>query len=392
MEMSSVMAKEKDYLALGRELAREFALTAAERDANGGTAKAERDRIRKSGLLLLRVPKEYGGPNVDWKTVLQIVRELAVADGSLAHVLGYHYLQQVTPHFFGTLEQREKYYRGSLRHNWFWANAINPRDRRVILTPEGKGYRLHGKKSFCSGSKDSDMLVVSAIEPDTNQFVIAVVPSMREGVVIRDDWDCIGQRQTDSGTVEFHQVRVEGEEVLSNPGPGSTPFATLRTVLSQLIQAQILVGIAEGALEESRKFVETRPRVWSGVNNRDDPHILYRFGKMWTHLQAAKHLVDHASEQWQEVWEKQEQLTSEERIECAIQVAVAKTFAADMGLQVTSRIFDVMGASSTNGSLRFDRFWRNLRTLSLHDPLDHKTRQVGDWFLNRKYPHSEFYT
>jgi len=51
-----------------------------------------------------------------------------------------------------------------------------------------------------------------------------------------------------------------------------------------------------------------------------------------------------------------------------------------------------MGARATSERYRFDRFWRNVRTLTLHDPLDQKVREVGDWVLNGRPPTPSFYS
>ena len=55
-------------------------------------------------------------------------------------------------------------------------------------------------------------------------------------------------------------------------------------------------------------------------------------------------------------------------------------------------MFDVAGARATHAGLRLDRFWRNLRTHSLHDPVDYKLRELGDWTLNARYPKPTFYS
>ena len=68
-----------------------------------------------------------------------------------------------------------------------------------------------------------------------------------------------------------------------------------------------------------------------------------------------------------------------------------KVAAGRCALDVTGRMFEVMGARATSARYRFDRFWRNARTLTLHDPLDCKLREVGDWALNRRYPTPGFY-
>ncbi|WP_026961052.1 hypothetical protein [Alicyclobacillus herbarius] len=61
-------------------------------------------------------------------------------------------------------------------------------------------------------------------------------------------------------------------------------------------------------------------------------------------------------------------------------------------LDITSRIFEVMGARSTASRYGFDRFWRNVRTHTLHNPAEFKLRNVGNWFVNRKWPEPGYYS
>jgi hypothetical protein len=51
-------------------------------------------------------------------------------------------------------------------------------------------------------------------------------------------------------------------------------------------------------------------------------------------------------------------------------------------LEVTSRIFDLMGARATSARYGFDRVWRNVRSHTLHDPVAYKAREVGTFALN----------
>jgi alkylation response protein AidB-like acyl-CoA dehydrogenase len=71
---------------------------------------------------------------------------------------------------------------------------------------------------------------------------------------------------------------------------------------------------------------------------------------------------------------------------------MAKVAAGRTALDITSEVFEVMGARATSTKYRFDRFWRNARTLTLHDPLDYKVREVGNWFLNGQFPAPSFYS
>ncbi|WP_009630866.1 acyl-CoA dehydrogenase family protein [Synechocystis sp. PCC 7509] len=382
-----------DYLTLATALAEEFAITAVERDAKGGTPKQERDRLRQSGLLKLIIPKEYGGLGETWITTLKISRELAKADSSIAHVFSYHHLGVIIPHIFGSEAQKEQYYSKTIENNWFWCNALNPLDRRTTLTPDGNNFRLNGVKSFCSGSKDSDILPITATNND--EITILAIPTQRQGINIQDDWDNMGQRQTDSGSIVFDNVVVYEDEILALRDRTPTPFNTIRACLTQLNLANIYLGIAQGALAAAKQYTRTSTKPWltSGVESATvDPYILQHYGNMWVELQGATCLTDIAGELLQNAWEQEWNLTAEQRGECAIAIATAKVAATKVGLDITSQIFEVMGARATTGKYGFDRYWRNLRTFTLHDPIDYKVLDIGNWLLNEQLPKPNFYS
>ena len=245
------------------------------------------------------MPKSFGGHGETWPNILEIVREIAKADSSLGHVFGYHFLQSVSPYFFGTSEQRDYFYKGTAEHNWFWGNAINPRDKRLTVTQDGAGYRLNGIKYFCSGSQDSDILVVCAEFPEEHQPRIFAVPTKRDGITVHDDWEGIGQRQTDSGTVSFDNVWVEKHEFLETPGIGGSTLASLRTCLTQLIMTNVFVGIAQGAFAEAQKYTRSYTRSWVGEKATEDPLILRHYGELWAQLSAAEQLTNKAAQVFQ---------------------------------------------------------------------------------------------
>lgn len=383
------------YLAIAQTLAAELAETAIERDKAGGTPQQERDRIRDSGLLHLIIPTEYGGIGENWLTAFRISREFAKVDPSIAHVYSYHHLGIVVPHIFGTVEQKNHYYAATVQHNWFWCNALNPLDRRAILTPDGDQFRLSGTKSFCSGSKDSDILPITATHQITGELFILAIPTQRDGITIHDDWHNIGQRQTDSGSITFDQVVVYSQEIFGNRTGNSQPFSSFRALLTQLNLANIYLGIAQGAFAAAKHYTRTTTRPWltSGVETAtQDPFILQHYGNLYVDLQAAELLTDRAGELVQTAWEQQWDLTAEQRGQCAIAIAAAKVATTRVGLEVTNRIFEVMGARSTSSQYGFDRYWRNLRTFTLHDPIDYKVQDLGNWALNDRLPQPTFYS
>ncbi len=372
-------------------LAADFAATAAARDKAGGTAKRERDLIRESGLLRLTIPVALGGAGADWIETLGVVRRLAAVDSSLAHLFGFHHLMLATFQFFGAPAQAREALRLTAQHNWFWGNALNPRDPRARLEATDGGYRLDGDKSFCSGASDSDMLIVSAVDARTSALRVAAIPTARDGVAIHGDWDNMGQRQTDSGTVSFRNVFVAENELLASPGPLGSPYASLRPCLAQLVLTNIYLGIAQGALEQAKAYLHGAP---AQIRERagDDPYVLRNFGDLWVAVAAARALTDEAQKAFQHGWEAGAETTPGLRGEIAVTIAAAKVASSRASLDVGSRIFDVMGARATTAGGGLDRFWRNARTHTLHDPLDHKLRELGSWAFEGRFPTPSFYS
>jgi alkylation response protein AidB-like acyl-CoA dehydrogenase len=376
------------------ELKRVLAATAVERDRAGGTAKAEREAIRRSGLLTLAVPTRFGGIEASWPAILDAVRELAQVDSSLAHVFAFQHLMVASILLYANPAQQEVLLTETAQKPLFWGNALNPLDRRTALTPSDGGWVLNGTKSFCSGSVDSDVLLVSADDPEGRLQVFAV-PTNRPGIVVLGDWDNMGQRQTDSGTVTFSGVRVARDEVLGPPGLDGGVTPTLRPLIAQTILASIYLGIGEGALAAARDFTLTLARPWrsSGVTTAaEDPYVLHHYGELHVALAGAEALGERAANRLQAAWERRDDLQAEERGHTAVAIATYKVAAAKAGLDATNRLFDVTGARATSARFGFDRFWRNLRTHSLHDPVDYKLKELGGWVLSGIAPEPGFYS
>lgn len=376
------------------ELTRALAATAVARDRAGGTAKAERDAIRRSGLLTLAVPTAFGGQGAGWPEILGAVRSLARVDSSLAHLFAFQHLMVASVLLYGHPGQQDQLLTATANGPLFWGNALNPLDRRTRLTADGGGFRLNGVKSFCSGASDSDLLLVSADDADGVLRVLAL-PTTRPGVAVLDDWDNMGQRQTDSGTVTFTDVPVEADELLGPPGPYGGPASSLRACVAQAILASIYLGIAEGALAEAAAFTRDQSRPWrtSGVASAaEDPYVLRHYGEFHVAVAGADALAERALARLQQAWDGRATLTPEQRGAAALAIATFKVAAARAALDVGNRLFEVTGARATAARHGFDRFWRNVRTHSLHDPIDYKLKELGAWALTGALPEPGFYS
>jgi alkylation response protein AidB-like acyl-CoA dehydrogenase len=372
-----------------------WAQTAAARDKAGGTAFHERNLLRESGLLRLSVPVDLGGMGAPWSTTLDVVRRMAQVDSSLAHLFAFHHLQLATIRLFGSPDQLERWLRGTINEGWFWGNTLNPLDKSTRALADGaNGFLFDGRKSFCSGARDSDRLIASAFDDD-GRLQIGVMPTNRAGITVLDDWDNMGQRQTDSGSVIFERVPVARDELLNHPGPMSSAFATLRPMLAQAILCHIYLGLGEGALQAARDATLTQTRPWiasTAARPSEDPYVLAHFGEFLVALEGARLLTERAMQIFDAAWQRGLALTEDERGAVAVAIATSKVASARAGLDVAHRMFEVTGARSTTAALRLDRFWRNVRVHTLHDPIDYKVRELGDWALNARMPKPSFYS
>jgi alkylation response protein AidB-like acyl-CoA dehydrogenase len=375
--------------------------TAAERDRRGGHAAPEKQMLADAGLLTLTIPVAYGGQGASWPETYALLRRLANVDSALAHLLGFQYLQVTSVLVWGNPAQRERYLRGTVAHRWWWGNAVNPVDTRLIALEHADGVVLDGMKGFCSGTQGSQRMVISAHWPNegaaekSGKTVVAVIPTDRDGVTVHDDWDPIGQRQTDSGSVSFQQVHVPRDDILHSSTAPASPYASLRTLVAQLLLANLFVGIAEGAFAEARAYVMqfTRPWFASGVTrSADDPYVIQRFAEMRLKIAPAQALTDRAAVLLEAAWQQGEQLAAVERAQVALAIAEAKVLAHRAALDVTEAIFDVCGARATHAALGLDRFWRNARTHTLHDPIDYKIKAIGRYALEGILPEPNLYT
>jgi alkylation response protein AidB-like acyl-CoA dehydrogenase len=109
-------------------------------------------------------------------------------------------------------------------------------------------------------------------------------------------------------------------------------------------------------------------------------------------LRPAIALADRAAQLVDDAFRRGAELTAAERGEVAIAVAEAKVLAHRAGVEVSSQLFELTGARSTSARYGLDRFWRNVRVHTLHDPVDYKLRDIGRHVLTGAWPEPTSYS
>ncbi|MDJ0594210.1 MAG: acyl-CoA dehydrogenase family protein, partial [Pleurocapsa sp. MO_226.B13] len=285
-------------MAVAADVAKALASSAVERDRLNDIPQAEIDLLKKSGLLLLSVPQEHGGMGATWSEVYRVVQILSAADGSTGQLYNNHITLVALGETAGRVEQASQFYRLTSQQNLFWANAVNGRDARLKITPDGDRFLVNGIKSFGTGVAVGDLNVIAAMQEGVEAPVVFVLPKDRAGITYNYDWDNMGQRRTASGSYSFDNVRVNRAEILGPPPVSESAFPTLIFLVTQLSKTFVYLGIAQGALAAAQEYTSTKTRPWisSGVDRAcEDPFILYHYGEFWTELQAAIALAERAA-------------------------------------------------------------------------------------------------
>jgi alkylation response protein AidB-like acyl-CoA dehydrogenase len=396
---TDVPATSERWVDRAREVAALLAADAVHRDRAGATPHAEVRLLKDAGLVTLLGPAEHGGGGQDWTTAYRVIREIAVGDGSIGQLIGYHYLWFWAARLVATPEQVAAVEEQATRERWFFGGAVNPRDNDVVVTDEGDEIVFTGRKSFSTGSKVSDVTVLEGVLEGTDKHVFAVVPSAQDSIVFNDDWDNLGQRLTESGSVELRGVRVPWSQAAGYVDKQFRPriYNTLNVPLIQLVFTNFYLGIAKGALTTAAAYTrdKTRPWPYSGDNKDsagEEFHVLETYGDLQSKLWAAEALAERAAQLIERVNDHPDDVTARERGEVAVVVAAAKQRAIDAGLEISTRIFEVTGARATANGVGLDIFWRNIRTHSLHDPIAYKRTEVGRYTLLGEVPEPTWYT
>lgn len=381
--------------------------TAAERDRAGRPPHAEVQLLKEAELLGIFVPEEFGGGGATWAEVAAVVGEIAAADSSVAHVLLYHYFGSIAgtrgENGFAGPERARRIAQRQLFHGTVAQAAYEP---LITATPNGEGFVLNGTKPFTSGAAVADVLLAWVVLGDgarlrgadvSGQIATVHIDGGSTGVSFGDDWDNVGQRLTVSGTTTLADVAV-GRDAIIGYGYGvapADPADHLDVLYMYSGFAAILTGIARGAFEEAADYTRTRSRPWVESTHpgaTKDPLILERYGQLWALLQSAEALTNRALLTVDVVRGRGAELTWQERAQAVTLINAARVHASEAAIAISSRLFEVTGARSTAASVGLDRFWRNARTLSLHDPLHYKQAQIGDYVLNGAPPEPGFYS
>lgn len=347
--------------------------------------------LKKSGFTALRLPKSDGGLEATLPELFSLLIELGEADSNLVQSLRGH---------FGFVENVLSSSDTAFKQLWFnriaqgeivgpaWSETGEARQAvfSTQIKRSGDRWRLDGKKFYTTGSLYSDWINIGLTD-ENDKGVSVTVSRTAPGVSVLDDWNGFGQTLTASGTAIFENVEIHHSDIRDDAHFGYSP------AFYQLIHLATLAGIGRAQSGEVAALVAARTRTYSNGNASraaDDAQILHVVGRLRSAAYTSGAIVQHAAQALQRAYEAQQQGGEQQKTHSValaeLEVSQSLNVVTDLLLNASSTLFDALGASATLKPLALDRFWRNARTLSSHNPRIYKDRIVGDFAVNGTLP------
>jgi len=323
------------------------------------------------GFMGLTIDPQYGGTGADGMTVMAVLEELAAVNGGVACVIGDTWFAQTPIIIAANDEQRERFLRPLASREEVNlgcicmtepASGADIEDTRMrlqtvktIIKEDGDDYSVNGVKVWPSNAGiASHYVVIATTDPkleDKGSAIIVVekdTPGLSFGKIERK----MGMHEDQNREVIFEDVRVSKNNLLGKIGDGHRILQTT-IAYNRLGAGMISVGMARGAFEYALQYC--KGRVVGGKPLIKHSLISAMFADMATKIDAARLLVYRAS------WSLRSRDPHRARYS-----DMAKVFATNMAMEVTSNCVQVMGSYGYSKEYPVEKYMRDAKIVQIY--------------------------
>lgn len=351
-----------------RSTVREFAEErlkpgALERDKEHRLALAEMKEFGELGFYACSIPEEYGGSPLDPIAEAIVIEELSRVDAAFGVFFAVNIGVGTLPVLkWGTEEQKQRYLPKIASGEVYTAYALtepaagsDAANIQMTATKKNGTYLLNGQKIFCTNGEVAELIIVVAkTAPSAGARGISafiVEPDMK-GFSRGKRERKMGMNSSDTMELFFQDVEVPAENLLGEEGRG------FKIALDALDDSRIgiaaqAVGIAQGAFEETLKFVSEREQFGRKIGSFD---LVYNtVAEMRTRLEASRLLTYYAA------W-----LRGESRRHTA-ESAMAKYFATENARWICDKAVQLHGGYGYTTDFSVERYFREIKVTEIYE-------------------------
>lgn len=363
--MEFKLSKEQEMI---RDVMRQFAEKevkpiAKEIDELGRFPEETVAKMARYNMLGIPFPVEYGGAGGDEIAYAIAVEELSKVCGTTGVICSAHTSLGCWPIFrYGTEEQKEKYLIPLAKGEKLGAFGLTEADagtdaagQQTVAVLDGDNYILNGTKIFITNGGQADVYIIFAMtdkSKGTRGISAFIVDKDAPGFTIGKLEDKMGIRGSSTTELIFRDCVIPKENLLGKEGKG---FGIAMSTLDGGrigIAAQAL-GIAEGALEETIKYIKEREQFGRPLSKFQG--LQWMVADMGTAIEAARLLVYKAA------YNKANGLPYNK------EAAMAKLFAANTAMDVTTKCVQLHGGYGFTKDYPVERMMRDAKITEIYE-------------------------
>ncbi len=352
-----------------------FELTAEIADNELAPAVAEAERaavfprdafrlIGRAGLLGLPYPESLGGGGQPYETYLQVVEELAGAWLTIGLGVSVHVLSCFPLVTQGTAEQQERWLPAMLGGDLLGAYCLSEPGSgsdaaamRTTASADGSVFILKGVKAWISHAGQADFYAVFARtsgEPEGRERSKGIscfhIPAQTEGVKAASPEHKMGMRGSVTAQMLFEDAVVPRDQLVGDEGRG---FAIALDALDagRLGIAACATGVAQAALDAAVTYATQRRQFGRPIIEFQG--LAFMLADMATSVAAARSLYLAAARR------------KDAGLPFGMQAAMAKLFASDTAMKVTTDAVQVLGGYGYVEDFALERLMREAKVLQI---------------------------
>lgn len=360
-----------------QEMVREFVKKeitpyAAEMDAENHMRDGLIDKANEMGLLNVIVPEELDGPGLDSISVATIYEELGKGCAGVATSLAANSLATVPVLLAGTDEQK-KMYCDILNNGGLAAFALTEPgagsdaggvSTRAVHNKEEGTYTLNGTKMFITNGGLAEIFLVFANTRKTGGIrglTAFIVPKDTPGFSVGKKENKMGIRPSNTTELVLQDVVIPESYRVGREGEG------FRIAMNTLDSARpfvgaVSVGIAQAALDYAVKYAKERRQFGQPIASFQ--MVQGMLADMAMKVETARLMVQKAC------WMR------DQGMEFSKEAAMAKCYAADTAMQVTTDAVQVMGGYGYTKEYPVEKMMRDAKIMQIYEGTNQIQRLV----------------
>ena len=361
---------------LTRQLAdAELRPASAAAEAAGSFPREAFRLIGRSGLLGLPYPERLGGGGQPYETFLQVVEELAAAWLTIGLGVSVHVLSCFPLVTAGSADQQERWLPamlgGELLGAYCLSEPASGSDAAALRTSaqaDGSDFVLNGSKAWISHAGQADFYAVFARTSGSHEgrerargISCFHVPADTPGVSAARPEHKMGMRGSVTAQLLFDTARARGDQLVGAAGSGF-PIALAALEAGRLGIAACSTGLAQAALDAATDYARTRRQFGRPIIEFQG--LAFMLADMATSVAAARALYLAAARR------------KDAGLPYGPQAAMAKLFASDTAMEVTTDAVQVLGGCGYVEDFPAERFMREAKMLQIVEGTNQIQRMV----------------